>query len=229
MKNITIAKDVKDVLSFNGICVIVDFFRFSTTVTALVWRNKYVRVYSDEKKVIDFLKNNNNFDVFSEKDLSIRKFDNSPYLALYENIKDNVIIITNSGSKAVLGAKNSEIIIGSLCNISSVKNHLYKKDKEIMIVPACIFFNPLHIEDFLISEFMRDFFEEKNPNLSPIKNEIDRKGRIDELKKLRKTAQKDLEIIFSIDKFDIVPLAFIKGDFAEVYDEKSSYKLIRRT
>jgi|YNPMSStandDraft_2_1061718.scaffolds.fasta_scaffold00372_7 phosphosulfolactate phosphohydrolase-like enzyme len=228
MKNIRIAKDLKDVLSFNGICVIVDFFRFSTTVIALVWRNKYVRVYSDEKKFIDFLKNNN-FDVFSEKDFPIKKFDNSPYLALYENIKDNVIVITNSGSKAVLGAKNSEIIIGSLCNISSVKNYLDKKDKEIMIVPACIFFNPLHIEDFLISEFMKDFFEGKNLNLSPIKNEIDRKGRIDELKKLRKTAQEDLEIIFSIDKFDIVPLAFIKGDFAEVYDEKSSYKFIRRT
>ena len=228
MKNIRIAKDLKDVLSFNGICVIVDFFRFSTTVIALVWRNKYVRVYSDEKKFIDFLKNNN-FDVFSEKDFPIKKFDNSPYLALYENIKDNVIVITNSGSKAVLGAKNSEIIIGSLCNISSVKNYLDKKDKEIMIVPAYIFFNPLHIEDFLISEFMKDFFEGKNLNLSPIKNEIDRKGRIDELKKLRKTAQEDLEIIFSIDKFDIVPLAFIKGDFAEVYDEKSSYKFIRRT
>jgi len=230
MKDIVIAKNKNEVYNFKGVGIVVDFFRFSTTVSALVYRNKNVKIYSDEKKVLKNFRYDKNFDIFSEKYFLVNKFDNSPYLALNSDIKENVVVITNSGSKAVLALKNAtKIIIASFCNISYVKSAVNFENYETMIVPACIFFDRSHVEDFIVSKFIKDFFEDRKIDIKIIRNEIEKSGRIDDLKKLRETADKDIDIIFSMDKFDVVPLAIIRGDFAEVINEKSHSKLIRRS
>jgi phosphosulfolactate phosphohydrolase-like enzyme len=156
------------------------------------------------------------------KDLSVKKFDNSPYLAKTENIKDNIIVITSSGSKAVIAAKNAEkIIIGSLCNITSVRRYVKELNRDVMIVPACIFFNKKHIEDFIVSEFIRDYIDGIKRSVEDIRKDIENAGRIDELRILRKTADRDIDLIFSIDIYDTIPVAYIKEYFAEVINEKS--------
>lgn len=221
-KEILIAKEKEDVYNFGGLSVVVDFFRFSTTINALLTRNKKIRVYSDEKEVIDFINKNKNWDLFSEKNLNIARFDNSPHLALKMALKDNIIVVTNSGSKALLACrKSSKIIIGSLCNISSIKKSLLNFEKEVILIPACIFFNKNHVEDFFACEFIKDYIEGKNMDLKKLRERVEKAKRIDELLKLRATAREDIEIIFSIDKFNTLPVSRIYGDFAEVVNEKS--------
>ncbi|MEF3280614.1 MAG: 2-phosphosulfolactate phosphatase [Elusimicrobiota bacterium] len=219
---IKIAKKNEEVESFKDIIIVVDFFRFSTTINALVSKRKKIFVFADENKAIDFYNQNKKFSFFSEKDLNIRKFDNSPYLSLSEKINSNVIVVTNSGSKAVLASKNAyKIIISSLCNITKTKEFILKNNRKVLIVPACIFFNRDHVEDFYASEFLKNFFENKKTDLKELKEKIINAKRIEELKKLRKTAEEDIKIIFSVDLFNTLPVAKILGDFAEVFDEKS--------
>ncbi len=221
--NIKVAESIKEVESFGGVGIVVDFFRFSTTINSLISRNCKVFVFADEKKAIDFYNKNKNYSFFSEKDLEVEKFDNSPYLALTENISSDIIVVTNSGSKAVMAFKNAyKVLISSLCNITRTKEFIKKIQKDILIVPACIFFNKAHVEDFYVSRFMKNFFEDKDFNIEKLKEKIVIAGRIDELKKFRKTADKDLEIIFSVDLFSSLPGARINRDFAEVFDEKSN-------
>ncbi len=221
--NITIAKNKEEVFEFKKIAVVVDFFRFSTTVNALLSRKKNILIYSDEEKALRFWEKNGDYDIFSEKDLKIEKFDNSPHLALTEKTKDNLIVLTNSGSKAVMAsAKAEKIIIASLCNISALKKYLIKSSEDVMIVPACIFFDQKHVEDFFASRFIKDYLITGLGDVDDLIKKIDEAGRIKELKKLRKTADKDIEIIFSIDKFKTLPIARLKGDFAEVMNESDN-------
>ncbi|HOL62623.1 MAG TPA: 2-phosphosulfolactate phosphatase, partial [Elusimicrobiales bacterium] len=180
-------------------------------------------IYSDEEKALRFWEKNGDYDIFSEKDLKIEKFDNSPHLALTEETKDNLIVLTNSGSKAVMAsAKAEKIIIASLCNISALKKYLIKSSEDVMVVPACIFFDQKHVEDFLVSRFIKDYIITGLGDVDELIKKIDEAGRIKELKKLRKTADKDIEIIFSIDKFKTLPIAKLKGDFAEVMNESDN-------
>lgn len=222
MFNIFIAKNKEDVYGFRETVLIVDFFRFSTTLNALLFRKKKIFIYDDENKVIEFVKKNSDYDVFSEKDLDIKKFDNSPFLALNREVKDKVIVITNSGSKATLSAKNArEIIIGSICNITAVKKHIENSKKDVLIVPAALFFNTSHIEDFMVCEFLRDYITVNNGDVKTLRRKIERTGRIEELKTLRKTWKEDVDIIFSQDIFKTLPFVKLRGDYGEVYDESS--------
>ncbi len=155
---VIIAQNTDEVRKFRGEAVVIDFFRFSTTLTALCLRSKVIRIFSDEKKAI--LKANcKSTDIFSEKKLNVDKFDNSPYLAYTSNLSDMVFIVIESGSKAVMACVSaSKIIIASLSNITAAK--YLKSSSQIMIIPACIFFNTNHFGDFIFSEMFKKFIEE---------------------------------------------------------------------
>lgn len=219
---IFLAKDIEEVIEFDGINVIVDFFRFSTTVAALCSRFKKIKVFDDEMKLFSFL-TFNYMSVFSEKSLSIEKIDNSPYLAYTTDYSDEVAIITQSGSKAVMASKNAkEVVILSLTNLDSVKNYLKTKREDMLLVPACIFFNKAHVEDIIFCEyFLRYFNDNTYFDETELYNEILKTSRIDELLSLRETAKEDLKIIFSRDIFELVPIAKIHFEFAEVKYESN--------
>ncbi|MCX7641289.1 MAG: 2-phosphosulfolactate phosphatase [Elusimicrobiales bacterium] len=217
---IGIAQKVEDVYLFRDTCVIIDFFRFSTTIAALVWRNKNILVFSDEGKILGL---SDKYTVFSEKILDINKFDNSPYLAYTQDFNNDVIVLTESGSKAIMACKNAQsVIIASFSNIDCVKQYL-KNKSEILIIPACIFFNKDHKEDFIFSRYFLSYLNnEIDLDVNSVYNEIYSIGRIDELIKQRKTALEDIKLIFSPNIFGVIPIAKILNDFAEVRDEKSS-------
>lgn len=210
-----LAEKIEDVLDFKGVCVVIDFFRFSTTVSALLSRQKNIVVCSEVKKAYEFYQNG--YSIFSEKELELSRFDNSPYLAYTSNFGVNVCVITESGSKAVMACKNAcDIVIASLSNASAVKRYIYGKS-DVLIIPACIFFNRSHIEDFIFSKYLKDYINDKKDlDVNDVYNNIFNTGRINELIKQRKTAFEDLKIIFSKDIFDIIPRAKISCDFAEV-------------
>lgn len=218
--NIAIAKNQYDVKNFKGIAIVIDFFRFSSTVVALLSRGRKIKVFSDEKIALDFYKANNNYDFFSERKIDIKKYDNSPYLAMTENIKDDVIVLTNSGSKAVNACLNaSTIIIATLSNIESVKKYISSKSDDILIVPAYLFYDITNSEDPIVATYVADYLlSDAKIDLNALINEIKKTGRIDFLRRERITADKDLEIIFSLNRFNVVPVAKIRGSYAEVID-----------
>lgn len=223
--NIKIADNPETAKNFTGVNVIVDFFRFSTTVSVLVNRGVDVKIFSDEKLAVSYYIKNNDYDFFSEKDINnVNRYDNSPYLASISN-SEKAVIVTNSGSKAVMASENAcKIIIASLCNINAVKKYIKNCNKDVLLVPACVFFDTSHVEDFIACKYYSEYFLDKADNIDAeeLKNEISKTGRIKELIQKREIAEKDLEIIFSRDIFSIYPSVIIEGVYGKAKAEKSN-------
>jgi phosphosulfolactate phosphohydrolase-like enzyme len=220
---VNIASDSNDVKKFNGTAIIIDFFRFSSTIISLLTYKRKIKIFADEKKAVDFYKMNPDYDFFSEREIDIKKYDNSPYLALKKDIKNNVIVLTNSGSKAVNACVSaSDIVIATVSNISAVKKYLLSAENEILIIPACIFYDITNCEDFIAARYISDYLvSDSEIDIKHLKNEIEKTGRMNILRRERKTADMDLDIIFSLNRFDVVPRAIIKKDYAEVVDVNS--------
>lgn len=212
---IRIAFNKEEVLRNSGVNVIIDLFRFSATVACLLERKKDIRIFSNTELAVYTFKNLKNSELYSEIDLSVDKFDNSPYMA--RNCSDpskTAIIVTNSGSKAVMNSISAkEILIAGFHNMPYVIDYL--KDKEnILFVPACLFFDRTHREDFVACEVFYHYLLEGFNREKYM--EIHKCGRIMDLLNFRpKTAKEDLEIILKIGGIKIIPKAVILGTYAK--------------
>ncbi len=220
MRNIRIAFDKDEVYDFSGTAIVIDLFRFSCTLACLVKRGKKeIKIFSDRENAVLYHRNNPGGEFFSEMDISeIEKFDNSPYLALEKSNPDSpAVIVTNSGSKAVMACRKAgEIYIAGFHNLPVLLEKLKNSSENILIVPACIFYNREHKEDFIAAQaFYKSFMDGVCDR--EIIFDIHSTGRILELMNFRpQTAKKDLEIIMNIGNLNVLPKAQIKGVYAAV-------------
>ena len=218
MCRIKIARDRKEAENFAGINVVIDLFRFSATVACLLEiGKKEIKIFSEPQAALKEFKTSDNCEFFSEMELDIDKFDNSPYKVLTRSSSTkSAIVITNSGARAVMSSKFAkEILISGFHNMKYVRDYLKNKSQKILIVPACLFYNNEHIEDIIASEAFLNLFL-KNENSEKYIDKIKTTNRVDELISFRPlTAVKDMEIIFKSD-IKKIPLAEIMGNFAKV-------------
>lgn len=220
MRNVRVAFDKDEVYDFCGCAVVIDLFRFSCTLACLVKRGKKdIKIFSDKESAVLWHIKNPGGEFFSEMEISeIEKFDNSPYLAIEKsNPNSCAIIVTNSGSKAVMACRKAkEIYIAGFHNMPVLLEKLKDSSESILIVPACIFYNRDHKEDFIAANaFYKSFMDGICDRESIF--DIHSTGRIFELMNFRpQTAKKDLEIIMNIGNIDVLPKAQIKGIYATV-------------
>lgn len=219
--SLEIAETVEKAKRWTQRSIVVDLFRFSTTVCALLESgHKQIRICANPKYAVAIKNVEKNLDLFSEIDLgpSVTKYDNSPYDALYSSDKSKpVLIVTSSGSPAVLSLeKSKEILIACFVNMPYVVEYILSNKMDTLIIPACIYYNRSHVEDFICSRTIVDAVNGRDTFGSSIA-ELHESSRVLEFMTFRpQTGRRDLELILRKGTMKVIPRVTIKGLFGHV-------------
>lgn len=199
--------------------VVIDLFRFSNTVCALLESGRRdIRIYSDPSLAVAAGKASH-ADIFSEMDLpGVKKYDNSPMTALKGSDPSRpAVIVTNSGSKAVMACPTAaEVLIGGFANSAALLEYCSRKPMDTLFVPACLYYDRAHVEDFSCARYLSDLFS-GNASLEEALAEIHASGRPLDFLTSRPSGRQDLEMSLSTGLFAAVPSAWHRGIFAPVF------------
>lgn len=210
-----VAYGPEEAWAWRGRAVVIDLFRFSNTVCALLESGRRdVRVYADAPLAVAAARSSG-ADIFSEKDLpGVEKYDNSPVAALNGSDPSRpAVIVTNSGSKAVLACPSAaEILIGCFANAGALSEYRAVSPMDTLFVPACLYFNRAHAEDFSCARFLAGEMSYRDAV-----SEIHSSGRPLDFLAGRPGGRPDLELSLSEDIFSGVPSASHRGVFAPVF------------
>lgn len=217
-KPVRIAFGISEAVSFSGRAVVVDLFRFSATLCALLFSGRDdVRIYSEPRLALQTSLSEKGTDLFSELALeNPGRSDNSPFLALKSgNPGKPAIVVTRSGTPAVMAlGQAKEILVGCFSNLPVLARQCRAYPEDTLIVPACIFHNREHVEDFICAESICDALNGKDSFENALL-EIHKSGRIlDFLSARPENGRKDLEIILKKGNLPVLPRAEISGVFA---------------
>ena len=218
--SVRVAYAADEVKNWTERIIVVDLFRFSNTVCALMASGrKNIKIYSNLKCALIAKEIAKDVDLFSEIDFpALDRYDNSPYLAMnFTDASKDAIIITCSGSKAVLASVSArEVIIGCFANLPCICEYAEKNKMNTLIVPACIFYDRSHVEDFICSRALQDALNGKDTFPAALE-EIHKSSRVlDFLVSRPEDGKKDIEMTLKKGTVKILPKATIKGIFAEV-------------
>jgi phosphosulfolactate phosphohydrolase-like enzyme len=219
--SVKVAYDTDEIKKWPGRVIVVDLFRFSNTVCALMASGrKNIKIYSEPALAIAAKKIKKNTDLFSEIEFPfIDRYDNSPYLAM--NLKEtdrDTVIVTRSGSKTVMASiLAKEIIIGCFANMPQLCEYVLENKMDTLIAPACLFYDKNHVEDFICSRTLQDAFNGKDTFHEALE-EIHKSSRILDFMAFRpENGRKDIEMILKKGTMKVLPKAIIRGVFAEVF------------
>ncbi len=209
--------------AWRGLAVVVDVLRCSTTICALVKNGrKDIRICANRKLAAAVSAGGKDADIFSELEFSPpgKKFDNSPHLALSAafNPDKPVIVVTGSGAPAIMSLlRAKEIIIGCFANFSALVRYLKQSaGADLMIIPACIYLDPAHVEDKICSQAIADAISGPDASLEAA-GRIHSTGRpMDFLLTRPETGKQDLEIALTPNTVFAVPQVKIKGVWGRV-------------
>ncbi len=209
-----VAYDPGEARAWRGRAVVIDLFRFSNTVCALLESGRRdVRIYADPSLAVAAARASK-ADLFSEMDLpGVEKYDNSPAAALSGSDPSRAaVIVTNSGSKAVMACPSAaEILIGCFANAAALRDYCASFPMNTLFVPACLYYDRAHAEDFSCARFLAGEMA-----CEAAVSEIHSSGRPLDFLAGRPGARRDLEISLSANIFGGVPSAGHRGVFAPV-------------
>ncbi|HBA61824.1 MAG TPA: hypothetical protein DCZ92_13640 [Elusimicrobia bacterium] len=214
---VRIALEQSEARAWRGRALVIDLFRFSNTICALVEAGRRdVRVYASPERAVAAGKLEKNADLFSEIDLGpgVDQYDNSPHTALYGSDPARAALsVTNSGSPAATSLTLAEeVLIACFANFPALVSYCLAAPRDTLIVPACLFYNRAHVEDVICARALEralageDAFEEAL-------REIHASGRVlDFLAGRPETGKRDMEIALKKGLFRAVPrLKFVNG------------------
>lgn len=219
-RKIKIAAGKEEVASFTGISLVVDLFRFSCTVACLLESGRReLEIFSNPDLAVAHYRNLKEAEIFSEIDLGVpEKIDNSPYRVM--NSRDQgkrAVVVTNSGAKAVMGSgRAAEILIAGFHNLPAAVAYLAGKKDDVLLVPACVFYDRKHIEDIIACEAFSAALDGSGKPEDFVFR-IHDTPRVLELMQFRpETAALDLEFIMKLGNIKSLPRAVIRGVYASV-------------
>ncbi|HAH30899.1 MAG TPA: hypothetical protein DCL44_01135 [Elusimicrobia bacterium] len=218
---IRVAYELSEARLWRGRSVVVDLFRFSNTVCALLKNGRRdVRVYSSPAHAIAVRKVEKNSDLFSEIEMGpdVDKYDNSPHTALYRSDNSRpALVVTNSGSPAVMSlALSKEVLIACFANASAFAGYCRANPMPTLMVPACLYYNRAHVEDFICARSLAEEIGGKDAFPGALE-EIHKSGRIMDFMALRpETGKMDMEIALNKDTMNVLPRVKIMGVYGVV-------------
>ncbi|MFH1618560.1 MAG: 2-phosphosulfolactate phosphatase [bacterium] len=234
------AQTVGEARAWSGRAVVVDLLRCSTTICALVKSGrKDIRLFSSPQyaKAVWLAEMScprqaavpealcrglaeKNCDFFSELELGSfsGKFDNSPHLALFSGDPSRpALLVTGSGTPAIMSLGNArQILAGCFANLPALLDYLKSAPDDTLIVPACLYLDPSHVEDFLCSEAIADGLQGRDTVPEAI-GKIHSSGRpLDFIAGRPETGEKDLRIALDAGCLPVVPQITIRRGYAAV-------------
>lgn len=210
-----VAYEPGEARGWRGRAVVIDLFRFSNTVCALIESGRRdVRIYENADLAVAAARAAG-ADIFSEKDLpGVEKYDNSPVTALRGSDPSRpAVIVTNSGSKAVMACSAAaEVLIGCFANSGALRDYCAAFPMDTLFVPACLYYDRAHVEDFSCARFLAG-----EMSYEDAVSEIHSSGRPLDFLAGRPGGRADLEMSLSGGLFSGVPSASHRGVFAPVF------------
>lgn len=235
MRSISIRTWQEPFPSRDGIAVVFDIFRCSSTILELL-RHDTNNIFV--AKSLDPLKSQaTNLRIFSElpEQLKCRaRHDNSPTLARDSLSSDlsagPVVVATTSGTPALFAARGfAEIWMAGLANFSAVVGALAEEERAITLIPAAAS-DSSHLEDGIVAQELAialDGFcldEEFVRRCGEICIErIRESGRVEELTERLSTGAEDCRLALNLDRHRFLA----KIDFAQNLRIPGTAKVIR--
>jgi phosphosulfolactate phosphohydrolase-like enzyme len=218
---VKIASEPQDARAWRGRGIVVDLFRFSTTVCALLKSGRGdIRICSGPAYAAAVKAVEKGSDLFSEIDFppEVDKYDNSPYIALYASAASRpALIVTNSGSPAVMSLVSAEeILIACFANLPFAAEYCRAKPMDTLIVPACLFYDRKHVEDVICAGALSEAIAGGDPSAAAIEA-VHGSGRVLDFMSFRpETGKRDVEITLKNGSLDVVPRVKLLGAYGVV-------------
>ncbi|MDD5208524.1 MAG: 2-phosphosulfolactate phosphatase [Elusimicrobiales bacterium] len=225
---IRIAFDRAEAVTWRGRGIVIDLFRFSNTICALLESGRRdVRVYATPALALAARGRQKDSDLFSEIDMGpgVDQYDNSPYTALYGSDPSRpALSVTNSGSPAAASLLLAEeILVACFANFPALVSYCLAGPKPTLIVPACLFYDSRHVEDMICARALaeemegRDIFEQAL-------QEIHSSGRVlDFIAGRPETGKRDMEMALKKGHMKTVPRIKFKAG-AGIVDDAAKHK-----
>lgn len=230
---VKIASDPKEAGAWQGRGIVIDLFRFSNTICALLKSGRVsVRVYGSPSQAVAVKDLEKNSDLFSEMDLpGVEKYDNSPYAALYGSVSSRpALIVTNSGSPAVMSLVSAEeILIGCFANMPFAAGYCRANPMDTLIIPACLYYDRRHVEDVICARALAEAISGRETFESALA-EIHASSRVpDFLAGRPETGPGDMDIILKNGTMDVIPRVKLMGVYGKVDDARRDLSQPGRT
>ncbi len=205
--NILVAKSIAEAEQWADVAVVVDVLRTSTTACALLRRGKKeVLVFDDPARADAFLQTHSQFEVYSDVSVTSAHKDNSPHLASRSEARTPALLISHTGTKAMLRLQQASLVLlGGFCNFEALCNVLWEQNKEVLLIPAALYGVSDDVEDGLCVSAFKDYLQGIGRPQSAIA-EFQNTLRFVEFKKRGpKTADKDAKLAFQLNSLPVVP------------------------
>jgi phosphosulfolactate phosphohydrolase-like enzyme len=206
--NVRIALDRETARTWRGRGIVIDLFRFSNTICALVESGRRdIRVYASPERAVAASKLEKNSDIFSEIDLGVTQYDNSPYTALYASDPSRAALsVTNSGSPAASSLLLAgEVLVACFANVPALAAYCRANPKPTLLVPACLFYNAAHVEDMICARALKEELEGSD-GFPEALEEIHASGRVMDFMAFRpETGKRDMELALKKGWMKVVP------------------------
>lgn len=203
-----IALDRAEARIWRGRGIVIDLFRFSNTVTALVESGRRdIKVYPTPALALAAARRAQDADLFSEIDLGVKQYDNSPWTALRDSDPARpAISVTNSGSPAASSLLlASEILVACFANFPAVAAYCRAHPAPALIVPACLFYDARHVEDMICARALVEELEGRDAFPAALE-EIHASGRVLDFMAFRpETGKRDMELVLKKGWMKAVP------------------------
>jgi len=206
--DVRIALSPAEARTWRGRGIVIDLFRFSNTIAALLESGRRdVRVYPTPSLALSARRQLPGSDLFSEIDLGVEQYDNSPYTALYGSDPSRTALsVTNSGSPS--GApllRASGILVACFANFPAVAAYCRANPAPALIVPACLFYDMKHVEDMICARALVEELEGRDAFPAALE-EIHASGRVLDFMAFRpETGKRDMELVLKKGHLKAVP------------------------
>ncbi|OGR63865.1 MAG: hypothetical protein A2X31_10465 [Elusimicrobia bacterium GWB2_63_22] len=195
---VSIALDAAEARTWRGRGIVIDLFRFSNTICALVESGRRdVRVYPTPAMALAARRLVKDADLFSEINLGVEQYDNSPYTALYGSDPARpALSVTNSGSPAAASLLLAEeVLVACFANFPALAAYCRANPKPTLIVPACLFYDMKHVEDMICARALVGELEGRDAFPDAL-GEIHSSGRVLDFMAFRpETGKRDMELV----------------------------------
>lgn len=211
-----------------GVAVVFDIFRCSTTIQCLAHRALGPLFVAPSLEAVQKENRLGEMRIFSElsqASLCRERFDNSPHQALASALRSPALVATTTGTPAMFAARRFEkVYVGSLIGFSALVAELVSLNKPITLIPAA-HKEWEHVEDEITAQAVATALEgfANMPDFvrqcaDQAKEKILASSRPVRLEKKIPTGKEDVAIALDIDRYQrVLSLRFEEsGLFAEV-------------
>jgi 2-phosphosulfolactate phosphatase len=196
----------------HGVCVIVDVFRSSNTIIAILDRGAECLIPVACLSVANLIKQENpDYILVGEREGRPPEgfdYDNSPVAILNADLKgETVILATSAGTKALVNARHTdEVVVASFANAHAVADYLRETRPELVtMLPVGLKAEVEAEEDELCAAYIEALVRGEEPDFGAIRERLLATPGADRLRSLGQEA--DLEFCVELDSFGTVPRA----------------------